>query len=66
MGSNPIGAVVDTEIEAKFLDIDPRLIREKLRAFGAELVHPERLMQRLNFDFPDKRLERIGGWARVR
>ncbi|MBI2984013.1 MAG: CYTH domain-containing protein [Candidatus Kerfeldbacteria bacterium] len=55
-----------TELEAKWLDIDPRDIRTKLRAGGAALVHAEILMRRKNFDYPDKRLEKIGGWVRVR
>jgi len=54
------------ELEAKFLDIDPAKIRELLKQHGATLVHPERLMKRNNFDYPDDRLEKIGGWIRVR
>lgn len=57
---------MDTEIEAKWLNIDHNEIREKLRACGAELVQPERLMTRKVFDYEDKRLEKIGGWVRVR
>lgn len=57
---------MQTELEAKFLDIEPSEMRGKLRAAGAVLVHPERLMKRTNFDFPDLRLEKIGGWVRVR
>lgn len=57
---------METEIEAKFLDINPDLIRDKLKNVGAKLIHPERLMMRYNFDFPDRRLEKIGGWVRVR
>lgn len=57
---------MQTEIEAKFLDIDPNLLRKKLKEIGAKLIYPERLMKRRNFDFPDKRLEKIGGWMRVR
>lgn len=57
---------MQTEIEAKFLEIDPEALREKLRTLGAELQHPERLMRRKNFDYLDKRLEKIGGWVRVR
>lgn len=55
------------EIEAKFLDVDHDAIRAKLRALGAELLHPERLMRRRLFDFPDLRLDkRDGAWIRVR
>ena len=57
---------MDTEIEAKFLNIDPASLREKLRGAGAKLVYPERLMRRKNFDYADGRLEKIGGWIRVR
>lgn len=57
---------METEIEAKFLDIDPSGIRDKLRAIGAELQHPERLMRRRVFDFPDFRLDKQRSWLRVR
>ncbi len=57
---------MDTEIEAKFLGIDPKALREKLRAEGAEPIHSERFMRRKNFDYLDKRLEKVGGWVRVR
>lgn len=55
-----------TEIEAKFLDINLIQIREKLTTIGAQLMQPERLMKRKNFDFPDFRLEKNNGWIRVR
>ncbi len=55
-----------TEIEAKWLSIDKDELRSRLKDAGAELVHPERLMKRSTFDFPDKKLQKIGGWARVR
>lgn len=54
------------ELEAKFLDIDVEKLRDLLKKKGAFLVHPERLMRRNNFDYPDGRLEKIGGWIRVR
>jgi len=57
---------METEIEAKFLDIDPKALRVRLRVLGAELIHPERSMRRRNFDYPGKRLEKVGGWVRVR
>ena len=41
-------------------------LKQKLEAIGAELVVAERLMRRNVFDYPDKRLEKIGGWVRVR
>ena len=57
---------MQTEIEAKFLDIDPNSLREKLKALDAKLVYPERMMSRKVFDFPDHRLEKEGAWIRVR
>ena len=57
---------MQTEIEAKFLNIDATQIREKLKRIGARLVFAERLMKRKVFDYPDSRLEKIGGWIRVR
>lgn len=57
---------MNIEIEAKFLDIDVNAFRQKLSEVGAKLVHPERLMRRKNFDYPDARLYKIGGWIRVR
>ena len=38
------------EIEAKFLNIDKENIRKLLKSIGAELVAPERLMERAVFD----------------
>lgn len=55
-----------TEIEAKFLDIDPALLRFKLQKLNAKLMFPERQMQRKNFDFADGRLRKVNGWVRVR
>lgn len=57
---------MQTEIEAKWLNVDLDKIREKLADIGAICVNPERLMSRRVFDYPDKRLETIGGWVRVR
>jgi adenylate cyclase class 2 len=57
---------METEIEAKFLDIDPESIRTALARLGARQEHPEILMKRTVFDYPDGRLEKIGGWIRVR
>jgi adenylate cyclase class 2 len=54
------------EIEAKFLHIDHDEIRRKLRELGAKCEQPMRSMRRKNFDFPDKSLEKIGGWVRLR
>jgi adenylate cyclase, class 2 len=57
---------MQTEIEAKFTDINPAALREILAKVGAKLIHPEILMRRTVFDFPDLRLWAIGGWVRVR
>lgn len=55
-----------TELEAKWLNINIADMRARLTAAGATLVVPERLMVRAVFDYADKRLEKIGGWVRVR
>ncbi len=57
---------MDTEIEAKFTNIDSENIRERLVNLGAELKQPTRLMRRKNYDYPDGRLKKIGGWIRLR
>jgi adenylate cyclase, class 2 len=57
---------MQTEIEAKFLDISHELIRSKLTESGGVCVRPMQLMKRKNFDYPDRRLEKKGGWVRVR
>ena len=57
---------MQTEIEAKFLNLNHDDIRAQLKKLGVECVQPMRLMRRRNFDYPDKRLEKIGGWIRVR
>lgn len=55
-----------TEIEAKFLDIDTDAVRNTLKRIGACCVYPEQLMKRKTYDYPDRRLNNIGGWVRVR
>lgn len=58
---------MQTEIEAKFLDVDHDELRKKLRQLGAEQLQANRLMRRKNFDYPDLRLEKDHvGWVRVR
>lgn len=57
---------MQTEIEAKWLDIDIEEMRRKLNDLGAQLIQSERVMKRCPYDFPDKRLEKVGGWVRVR
>lgn len=55
-----------TEFEAKFPDIDADALRVALKGKGAHLELPEVLMRRKNFDYPDRRLEKMSGWIRVR
>ena len=57
---------METEIEAKFLEIDVDSLRKKLVSLNAKLIHKERLMKRKSFDYSDYRLLKIGGWIRVR
>ena len=58
---------MQTEIEAKFLNVDHNEIRERLRAIGAVCELPNRVMRRKTFDFPDGRLRKeCNGWARLR
>lgn len=57
---------MDTEIEAKWLEVDHNAMRDKLKKTGAQLIKAERLMRRKNYDFSDQRLYKIGGWVRVR
>lgn len=55
-----------TEIEAKFPDVDVALLRIKLKEVGATQEHGEILMRRSNFDYPERILDKKGGWVRVR
>ena len=57
---------MQTEIEAKFLNINPDEIRLKLKEIGAIMKYPERLMKRKVFDYTDERLRKEGAWVRVR
>jgi len=57
---------METEIEAKFLDINSSELRGKLRNVNAILEYSERLMKRKTFDDKDRKLRRVGGWIRVR
>lgn len=57
---------METEIEAKFPDINATELRARLEEMGATQEHPEVLMRRNNFDYPDKTLDKKGGWIRVR
>ena len=57
---------MQTEIEAKFLNIDAGDVRGKLKKIGAVMQYPERLMKRKVFDFPDNKLDKEDAWVRVR
>ena len=57
---------METEIEAKFADVDANVARTKLKELGAIQEYPEVLMRRKNFDYSDGRLDKIHGWIRVR
>jgi adenylate cyclase class 2 len=57
---------METEIEAKFTDIDADALRTKLQEIGAIQEYPEVLMSRKNFDYPDGKLDKVHGWIRVR
>ncbi len=58
---------MQTEIEAKFLNVDHEEIREKLKVLGAKLAQPMRLMRRVVIDYPDRRMQaKYDGWVRIR
>ncbi len=58
---------MQTEIEAKFINVDHDKIRFKLKELGANLEQPMRLMKRVIMDFPDRHLQTDkGGWVRIR
>ena len=57
---------MQTELEAKFLNIDKDDMRRRLTSLGAVLVTPERKLMRQNFDFADSRLNKLAGWVRIR
>lgn len=57
---------MQTEVEAKFLNANHDALRARLKELGAVCRQPMRLMRRRNFDYPDLRLQKIGGWIRVR
>ena len=57
---------MQTEIEAKFLDVDPDSVRERLFSIGGIMTHPERLMRRKVFDFPEGTSDQDSAWVRVR
>lgn len=53
------------EIEVKFLNINPKVIEEKLKNIGAEKTF-EKIYRRKTFDYPDLRLDKKGSWIRLR
>lgn len=55
---------MNTEIEAKFLDVDFHETREKLERFGAVCEQPMRLMRRAIIETPD--LEAKNSFVRIR
>lgn len=58
---------MQTEIEAKFLDVDYNDVRKHLQAAGAVCDQPMRMMRRKTYDYPGNRLSNeFNGWVRVR
>jgi len=58
---------MQTEIEAKFLNVDFDAVRKHLTAAGAICDQPMRLMRRKTYDYPGNRLsDEYNGWVRVR
>ena len=57
---------MQTEIEAKFPNINVDTLRVALKKLGATCIHPEVLMKRKTFDRPNKVIDKIFDWVRVR
>lgn len=57
---------MNTEIEAKFLEIDHDELRAKLKELGAVVTESNHDMLRTIYDFPDLRLDKKAAWVRVR
>ncbi|MDT8718534.1 CYTH domain-containing protein [Clostridium sp. 19966] len=53
------------EIETRILDIDVDFIREKMKGLGASNVKKENQVNNI-YDFPDRRLLKEKGYARIR
>lgn len=53
------------EIETRVLDIDKAAIVEKLERLGAKKMK-DVLQRRMTFDFPDRRLDAMDAWIRLR
>ncbi len=56
----------DLEIEAKFLNLDPDEVREKLKSAGAKLNYTMRDFRRALFDYPDSRFQKNDHSRRLR
>lgn len=55
------------EIEVKFLNVIHDDIRAKLKAAGAKLEQPRRLMRRVVIDYTDRKMQSTGNaWVRIR
>lgn len=54
------------EVEAKFLDIEPGVMRRTLQSAGGEMLYGRELQRRAMFDTPDHRLDELGTWLRLR
>jgi len=61
--SSRIYFIMEFEIEAKFLDINPEEIRGRLTKLGAKMVYLERMMRRKVFEHPTNK---ENDWFRVR
>jgi adenylate cyclase class 2 len=57
---------MQSEVEVKFLQVDHDEIRAKLVKLGGVCEHPNRLMRRTMFDYPDHDLKRQHKRLRVR
>jgi adenylate cyclase class 2 len=57
---------MQTEIEAKFLNVDHDEIREKLKTLGAVCEQPMRMMRRVMLDHADKRYQKSNQAERLR
>lgn len=57
---------MQTEIEAKFLNVDHDIIRQKLLQLGAKRQVAMRTLYRNSYDFPDRRLATRNGWVQLR
>lgn len=55
---------MNTEIEAKFVNIDHDVIRSQLKELGAVLEHPMRLMKRVTIDSPQ--MKEKNAFVRIR